>query len=223
MIEFLKWDSDFFGSKIGRYNYLSDTESFPEDENFKIYDLVYIFSNKPIPSLFNCLMDIKVFYEKLTVEKPKSNNLSAFDPNLHSFNQLLELVYLSGHESRFLKDPFFGVKDFEKMYKKWIEKSLEDQLSQVLVYAERDNLIGFVSFSNGQSINKIDLIAVKKSHQGKGIGALLIDGVENRLGIKKKIRVPTQQSNLGACKFYNNQGFNKVETRYIYHYAPNPL
>jgi hypothetical protein len=122
MIKFLKWDSDFFDYKIGKYNHYSKTESFPGNESFKKYDLVYIFSNNPIPKFSNFLMDIKVLYQKFTVERSLSDNILAFDPNFHSFNQLLELVYLSGHESRFLKDSFFGEMAFKKMYRKWIEK-----------------------------------------------------------------------------------------------------
>lgn len=44
------------------------------------------------------------------------SKIAKFSRLVHGYDELLELVYSSGHESRFNKDSFFSSKDFERLY-----------------------------------------------------------------------------------------------------------
>jgi dTDP-4-amino-4,6-dideoxy-D-galactose acyltransferase len=220
MIQYLDWDSNFFGCKIGKLTISENDQKWPSFNQFKSFDLVYIFS--PIPLEIEApLVDIKVIFRKNTSKNKVDSKLEEFQSSLHSYQELLELVYLSGHDSRFLKDPFFGVPAFQRLYKKWIDNAIADKDTKVLVYVEQKRIAGFVTYTLKNESVSIGLIAVSKEFQGKGIGKKLIDSVENDADEGIELFVPTQKTNAGACNFYNKLGFEVQNTQYIYHYESN--
>jgi ribosomal protein S18 acetylase RimI-like enzyme len=217
----LKWDSNFFGNTIGRIDFEANQELQGLEELEK-FDLVYIFSKKAL-NITAPLMDIKITFQKLTNSKLIDQNISLFNFNKDSYEQLLDLVYASGFDSRFNKDPFFGHLKFKKMYKKWINNSIKDEKSEVLIYSINAEIKGFVSFTYGNLINKINLIAVSEKSRGQGIGVKLLNAVETKIGKSKKLIVPTQETNIVACNFYLEYGFEISDRQYIYHYAKNTI
>lgn len=222
MIEPLEWDSHFFGHRIGKLKYTNASKSLPTDDYFKDFDLVYIFSDVKLNNEYH-LVDIKVTFEKTTISKSISKHIDHFDSNKHSYKELLGLVYLSGHDSRFLKDPFFGERAFKKLYKTWIDNSLVDSSVTILVYRKDNKIIGFVSFKEKGGNGHIELIAVASEARGQGVGEKLLNAVENKLGPEKKLTVPTQETNLKACYFYTKNKFKIKTKQYIYHYAVDSL
>jgi dTDP-4-amino-4,6-dideoxy-D-galactose acyltransferase len=167
-------------------------------------------------------VDVKMTFTK-TILRSESNTdvVKEFDPKEDDFNELLPLVYLSGHESRFFKDSFFGDKDFKKLYDNWISNGLQSKDSKVLIQKIDGSIAGFVSYTSKHKLFKIELIAVKPRFQGQGIGELLLKAVENRLPPNSILIVPTQEANTSACFFYKNFGFKLLSKQYIYHYEPN--
>lgn len=222
MIELLDWDSNFFGYKIGKLTYSNQHKSLPSDEEFKKFDLVYIFSTSRLNDKYN-LVDVKVTFKKNTASKNVDDKIYFFDKTLHSYTELLELAYLSGHDSRFLKDSFFSEKDFKNLYKTWIDKSIINQKTKILVYINNNTICGFVSFKVEKIKSNIELIAVSPIARGKGIGKKLLDAVEAMLKEDTLLTVPTQETNLKACNFYLKNGFKIISKHFIYHYAANPL
>lgn len=218
MIELLDWDSNFFGYKIGKLTYSNQHKSLPSDEEFKKFDLVYIFSTSRLNDKYN-LVDVKVTFKKNTASKNVDDKIYFFDKTLHSYTELLELAYLSGHDSRFLKDSFFSEKDFKNLYKTWIDNSIVNIETDVLVYVHQNKILGFVSFKNNLQTSTIELIAVDTNTRGMGIGSKLIDAVENKLNANTILTVPTQETNRLACNFYAKKDFKIVNKKYIYHYA----
>jgi ribosomal protein S18 acetylase RimI-like enzyme len=223
MIETLKWDSAFFNCKIGRYEATSlfNIQEF-EDES-KGFDLIYVFSKSPlkIPATYK---GEKVTYSKLTDHKAINNNTTRFfSPDIDNYNDLLALVYLSGHESRFFKDPFFGEESFKTLYEAWINKNLKNDNECVIVYPIAEKIAGFISYRFNNKNAVIDLLAVSNEHQGKGIGKQLLFAVEQNLEPGLVLSVSTQGANKKAKAFYEKIGFTLTEKLYIYHYVPNPL
>jgi dTDP-4-amino-4,6-dideoxy-D-galactose acyltransferase len=158
------------------------------------------------------------FY-KLTEAKNLPHTIERFDTLKHDYQQLLKLVYLSGHDSRFKKDLFFGEEAFKSLYKQWIDNNLKAENTKVLVYQDSNKLLGFIAMKEEHSEGFIDLIAVSPEAQGQGVGQQLIDAVEASLGLEKELYVPTQQTNEQACHFYEKCGFKISDKQYIYHYA----
>jgi dTDP-4-amino-4,6-dideoxy-D-galactose acyltransferase len=220
-IQVLDWDSNFFSKKIGKCEVQHD---FIDDDFYnsaKYFDLVYVFSTKPI-QINARLMDVKLTFVKQTsLSKIKHQDISFFDKKKFSYEQLLFLVYLSGHESRFLKDRFFNKQDFKRMYKKWIDNNLKNDY--VLVKITNQRISGFVSYSVHENFSYIHLIAVHPDFQGQGIGKSLINELESNLKENSILKVPTQESNIGACNFYKAFGFKAITKQYIYHYEPNTI
>ena len=217
MIKYLAWDSDFFDHKIGKLTYREGDE-WPTEQEFRAFDLVYIFSNTAL-DLNYPLYDIKFTFYKETQSKLFPASVYLYDNEKHDYIQLQELVFLSGHDSRFRKDPFFGEQAFKNLYKAWIDKSLNTANSKVLVYEEESQLLGFIAIKEENNKAFIDLIAVIPEAQGKGVGHQLVDAVDYILGDSKMLYVPTQQTNAQACHFYEKCGFKISDKHYIYHYA----
>lgn len=222
MIELLEWDSNFFGYRIGKINHSYKNAFLPNDIEFSRFDLVYIFSDYILETKYN-LVDIKVTFEKITEIKYFDNNINFFDSTLHSYSELLELAYLSGHDSRFLKDSFFGENAFKKLYKTWLDKSIESPDIDILVCIKDTKIIGFVTFKKGKDSSNIELIAVTPEARGEGLGKKLIDAVEAKLKPNTLLTVPTQETNIKACSFYLKSGFKIKNKIFIYHYAVNTI
>lgn len=219
MICYLKWDSEFFEKKIGKLenNIYESLHSLNGD--IHEYDLIYIFSDDSLGFLKDPI-DIKVTYAKKTQKKIENSNVMVYDSAIHVYDDLLALAYSSGHDSRFLKDPFFGETAFKKLYKIWIDNSINDLNTSVFVYVENNELLGFITCTQYPEHATIGLIAVLNTAQGKGIGGKLIDAVENQLQNDTVLYVATQKTNVQACDFYERKGFTVSSIKYIYHYAP---
>ena len=220
-----EWDSEFFKINIG-------VLVLPFDYNKEIsgdqFDLIYL----------NTLQDFQVklinFSETysenqlcLVKNKLKSSHINV--PNISpvsilndsEINVLYELAFESGKYSRFKLDKNFSEIDFRKLYKKWVDNSLNLEIAdEVLVYKISDIIQGFITYKIYNDGAQIGLIGVSKTQQGKGIGKQLIAAVEKRLVSKniKILKVKTQFQNIDACRFYNKLGF-KIEHRiFIKHF-----
>lgn len=230
-MQYLSWDSEFFNYKIGKV----DLDTLNNEELVKLkeeqvkqgYDLLYLMTTneKRVSKLENAnigaaLMDEKVTYFKNIDSNPEQlENSHISEYTQDPCPELLQLVYLSGHESRFKKDTELAPY-FEEMYKTWIDNSISGQLADtVLVHCDNQQINGFVSLKKEGLTGNIGLIATAKKQHGKGIGRQLMQATENWY-IRNKITnatVVTQLSNKQACSFYKKNGYSIKEIQYIYH------
>ncbi len=232
MIEYLDWDSTFFDIKIGRYitTHLShyQIESLFKLKKENHYDLIYLFSesmDKRAEKLFSELQivpfDQKVTYTGIVTDQTK---LPQLPDNIRLFKgplkrDLLDLALLSGHESRFKKDPRL-VEKFDELYKSWVEKSLKGEMANaVFVYQDDSQIQGFVTVKKNGMNGQIGLISVHPSVQGKGIGTKLIDAAhwwyyQNQL---HTCSVVTQFTNKAACNLYERNGYEASKKEDVFH------
>ncbi|WP_306352881.1 GNAT family N-acetyltransferase [Flavobacterium sp. '19STA2R22 D10 B1'] len=224
-IETLQWDSEFFNKKIGMLT-LADTlnTAYSLEESF---DMLYVQSD------FDHTLEIKNFIPgfeevKIVFHKKEFNPLKESNKNIYSSNEenveldlLYNLAYESGKFSRFNLDQHFKKKDFERLYQIWITNSLNKKFAtDLLVYKEEQTVQGFVTYKIHDNHAVIGLIAVSPEAQGKGIGGQLIDFVEDLL-IRQNVhelRIPTQQINESACRFYSKKGYEIMQQTHIKHY-----
>jgi len=216
-IQVLNWDSNFFNKKIGILRVTDSSQAYMTKLMNSDFDLVYVFSSKPL-SLKE--IDVKVTYTKSSINQlGKIKNIDKFNISKHSYDELLGLVYLSGHESRFRKDPLIQNSDFKKLYQTWLDNLLSDSNSKVLISVLHDKIVGFIGFKKKNNLFKIDLIAVDEFHQQKEIGNNLLSAAETSAAIShNEIVVQTQLDNKKACNFYEKHGFSKSKKEYIYHF-----
>lgn len=225
MVQKVEWDSDFFGFPIGQCFFNEVNAEFNEEKFIQdslSYRLVYLFSSTSIySSLFKLVDEKLVFKKKIEKRELVDSTVVFFDANLHSKSDLLNLVYLSGKYSRFNTDINFENSEFQKLYAKWINNSLQNVTNpQIIVKFIDGKLAGFISFSLNNQDAKIELIAVDEHFQGKGIGSELIKNVEfiAQCHFCQNLEVITQGLNSSAIHLYEKNNFICINKTYIYHY-----
>ena len=221
----LKWDTDFFGYKVGKL-LLNDNNL---DENLLInndFKLIYLFCNEPLSEdlvkkhnffLSDEKIDLITNVSNLTFNKFENENLvelTILDDNL------LDLTFQSGHFSRFKIDSNFKNNEFETLYTAWIEQSISHKnADKVIGFSINNKVVGFITFVLKNNMFDIGLIAVNEQHRSLKIGKQLLAYVFN-YSVSKNVEfvtVTTQNKNQGALNFYLKNGFSINKTTYIYH------
>ena len=223
IITYLPWDSTFFGLKIGTINWDSKMSKHCVEKHAiaSAYDLVYVFAPHTMLGIDYKHVDSKVIYSKLLTIGKVDVSVKIVEENSER-NDLYRLALISGVYSRFRIDDKFPKGSYERMYKEWMDKSINGELADyVFEYKENDETKGMITVKVNQSIATIGLIAVDYDAQGKGIASKLIQTVENylyQIGTVKTINVATQLANHSACHLYEKNGFTISTITDIYHY-----
>lgn len=228
----LAWDSQFFGKKIGKLDVFEEKTTFLL-ENLSMaftekYDLIYVFtennieiSDEILRKFHGKLVDRKVTYtaEIEQLNTKQHTNIKEF-LETKATNELYELAYVSGKYSRFKLDEKFGIENFKRLYREWIDKSVSHAIARkIFVYSDK-KIGGMITLNTNETTATIGLIAVDESLQGRGIGMALIDACVEFCKNERieRLDVPTQMDNLQACQFYKKYGFEIKEAKNIYHF-----
>lgn len=223
-VKILEWDSHFFNKEIGVIEVGEEIGIFSNIESF---DLLYV---KQIVDKFIEIDNFKPTYTETKVvfsKRISKNNFplnsfifSAFDTVVNK-KQIYKLAFESGKFSRFKLDDNFGKREFEELYKTWVDNSFAKEFADaIFVYKEKNSILGFITYKIMDDCATIGLLGVCEKHQGKGIGSALLEAIENELSNKqiKELRIPTQLQNEQACCFYAKLGYNIIEKTIIKHY-----
>jgi len=228
-INYLSWDSFFFGKKIGKIicNNSFELPNILDKAKNENYELIYFFCNNEfyiedgiIMQYNGKLVDKKILYHKWITELlPLSERIECYNGKLTK--EFEELAYISGQFSRFKLDKNFNEDDFFRMYKIWIENSINKKIADyVFIVKDDERIKGMVTLKISERIGHIGLIAVSSAAQRKGYGKMLIKTCENKLFVKDifQLEVATQKNNVHACNFYEKYGFKIKEITSIYHF-----
>jgi len=225
----LQWDSEFFGIRIARIDVdYGEKESDVKrtiSENECNYDLIYIFGdgNLELKQDEKCkLVDVKVVYAgELDAELGNSSGVEEY-MNDYPCKQLYNLSYTSGKYSRYKTDCRFKDGDYERLYGKWIENSVNKSFAdKVLCYYDGHNVergMVTIKFTEGKCI--IGLIAVDEECQSQGVGKKLMAAVKKEMFSRNinLLEVATQKDNQIACSFYERCGLKVDKVSNVYHY-----
>lgn len=177
MIEFLKWDSDFFDIKIGCIH-LNESVCLKTELNrarVEGFKLVYVYGGRNlyveqnICEAFNgTLVDRKVVFEtRITNQVDAISEVVSEYRSSEEDQVLLELALESGRFSRFKLDTNFKCGDFERFYSTWLSESLNGNIADHVFVAKINTLItGMVTLKINENVAKIGLIAVNPNFQG---------------------------------------------------------
>jgi ribosomal protein S18 acetylase RimI-like enzyme len=226
MINKLDWDSTFFGLNIAEY--FIDSQSILDIQDK--YDLIYVLCDTDediiLKGYSESYKENKIIYFKklFNLNELDKKEVISFSKTNFSRDELYNLAFESGKYSRFKKDKKFSNQQFENLYIKWIDNSLDFHFADdILIYVEENKIVGFISYKIKNEEATIGLVAVLPNHQGKGIGKYLLQVIENEL-IKNDIKVlsiPTQKENKEACSFYEKSGYKIKESIIIKHFWRN--
>lgn len=219
----LEWDSKFFGFKVGVIwvEHANDRQVKEELRNLQNIDckLIYVYSPRllDLNGFKAILADRKRSYileHPQFVKTPNLTYASFEDPSL-----LYDLAYQSGEHSRFKVDPNFGEEDFKRLYRSWIDNSINAGFADyVLAPMDKNKPIGLITAKRKDNELSIGLLATDKNYRKKGIGSSLIQEIVNEAARKGLcVEVTTQADNEKACRFYENRGFRIAKEELVYH------
>lgn len=226
-IEYLSWDSETFGFKVG--NLLCSEPIEVEDLHqvvFKSHDdkykLLYC-KDVSVPdaalsdSFF--LADEKVVYRTVILESPyciSDSVKSVLHQSLN--NELLLLALQSGGHSRYYLDKNMPIRVFLSLYSKWMQNSLDGSIaSDVLAYQINGKNVGMLTYKESGNTVSIGLVAVDFAYADRGIGSRLLSHLFSLFPHGTIIEVATQKKNVGACHFYEKNGFYREHIQNVYH------
>ena len=131
--------------------------------------------------------------------------------------ELCDLAIAAGAYSRFKVDPHIQQKQFEGMYRRWIDKSVQGELANVVLIAALDNghadtrrLGGMITLAESHGVASIGLLAVASEMRGRGIGSTLMRTAHCWMSARNahEARVVTQLANAAACRLYERCGYS---------------
>lgn len=231
-ITYLKWDSEFFGFKVGKvtgsydFAHLQNIRAQLKKNNFSLaYWKINVFDSASIEAAKKMqifLADTKIIYS-IPVHDFVLNSQNLFNTQAYAGKVNEELVMLamqSGEHSRFKADKNFSPGIFEKMYGEWMKKSLTRELAdEVFIVTHNEKITGMITVVKNGMRAQIGLLAVAEAHKKKGTGKALVHAAINWAKKNKYeiVQVVTQKTNIAACKFYESCGFKIESEELIYH------
>lgn len=222
----LDWDSNFFKLEVGEAVVSAHSEIDPVSVTY--FDLIVVKQTEnrtiEIDHFQSDFQETKVVFSKkldVIVSNEKSEKLFDTDEDPIQTPSLYPLAYESGKYSRFKLDSHFSENQFQDLYNKWIDNSLNKQFADKVFYTMESNCIcGFVTIKKHFAHATIGLIAVADDKQGKGYGSQLLKKAEHYCVSEAifELQIPTQKENLTACNFYTKHGYTIFEETIIKHY-----
>jgi ribosomal protein S18 acetylase RimI-like enzyme len=120
---------------------------------------------------------------------------------------------------RYHADPRIDNAKASELKAVWVRNSLSGRSDASFVFRSNGNIKGFVLCLLDNDMAAIDLIAVKKSARGKGVGRSLVAGAINYyIGRAPLMRVGTQANNFSSTALYKSMGFLELIRHTTYHY-----
>jgi len=117
---------------------------------------------------------VTFFYKIENKDYVLPNNVKQYT-NSFVLDKIYKLALESGKYSKFRIDKKFPIGSFERLYKKWVENSLNQSFGNIVyIYELNNDIVGLLTFKDEKEIGTISIISVDKNLRGKGIGSDLI-------------------------------------------------
>ena len=139
--------------------------------------------------------------------------------------QMQDIAKKSFIHDRFHQDPNIPNKIASIIKKKWISNFFKNERGhQCFLYLNNNIVEGFLLTLKKQNNVIIDLIAVRESARGKGVGKKLINAMLNFYdGNLLEFKVETQINNMLSIKLYQTLGYQLSDYNLIWHYFKDKL
>jgi RimJ/RimL family protein N-acetyltransferase len=121
--------------------------------------------------------------------------------------------------TRFHLDPLISDNMANNIKRHWAGNYFKDRRGNwMVVLTCRGNIVGFLQLLSKNGTIIIDLIAVDKTHQGRGLAAGMIEFAAKQCGEWSRMQAGTQLSNIPSTRAYEKLGFRMCGSSYIFHY-----
>ena len=233
LCDFLEWDSNFFGFRIGRVrsNILTPSQIEQVDlwsADNKIRCLYFLADSDSSETTFLAeergfhLVDVRITFEHPLKVRSFASEESLRPAGAHDLPELEALAYAGLSQTRFFHDRDFPTDKVKSLYALWISRDFKDPFTRVLVaVSAENNPQGFVSLRQkpGERVAQISLVGVDDRSRGKGLGQMLINGAL-ALAVEhgaSTVSVVTQGRNIAANRLYQKCGFLTRSVELWYH------
>ena len=194
---------------------------YPRDSDF-----VFLKINKKDKKIINFYLlnnfkkiNTNIIFEKKINDKKRLNDVNLRNAKKKDLKKIQSIAIKSLINSRFNIDKKIKKKDAANIKKAWVNNFIQKKRGNALhVILIKKEIVGFVLLLFNKKNLIIDLIALSKNQQNKGIGKILINQLEFIYKNKfKKIIVGTQSNNIQSIKFYKKVGFKKIREFEVLH------
>jgi dTDP-4-amino-4,6-dideoxy-D-galactose acyltransferase len=228
--QLLKWDTEFFGIRIGQYVpdrlRLEDADALAEWCRAEPIRCLYFLA------VVDCAETAAVATERgffgsdvrVMLDRKVDESLgfvSGVRPFVASDLPALKAIARVSHtDSRFYFDPGFPDERCDLLYQIWIEKSCRGEAESVLVAVDGSETVGYVTCHLVEhKAGSIGLFAVAAHARGRGVGSRLVSAALRHLSEAgcRRVTVVTQGRNLAAQRMYQAAGFRTADVHLWYH------
>lgn len=166
------------------------------------------------------IVDTNVSYIcKLAIAQNAAENIVIRAANLEDKDSVCQIAGEAFSLTRFHADPYIDKTLADRIKFDWAGNYFSgDRGDEMLVAEQGGQVIGFNQILIRDGIAIIDLIAVKTSAQGQGVGKAMIAKLQERFDT---LRVGTQLSNKSSIALYEKMGFCFENASYVLHYHGN--
>lgn len=225
--EYLPWDSDFFGARIGRARLAAPLTSTQLDAidrwcDENRIDCLYLFT--PIDDAAGIilaedrgfrLVDVRIHYERQMNLPfvPVQSRGTVRDLRDSDAPGLLDLASRSHRATRFYADPHFSHEQSDRFYRFWLQKSITGWADRVLVSELDGRPCGYLTLHiDTPEVGWFALMAVEEEARGNGLATLLVArGLEwfREQGVSRTTW-PTQARSITSQRLCLRLGFELI-------------
>ena len=98
-----------------------------------------------------------------------------------------------------------------------LDKPIDSPFSKDVIYVEKDEVIGYLSYSIMYEKAEINNIYVLAQYRSQGIGSKMLDYLVKKCKICENITLEVRKDNIPAIYLYKKYGFKEVATREKYY------
>jgi hypothetical protein len=227
LVEYLEWDSEFFGFRVGRAAFDGATpETFETIESEARELELFCLYGTLDPSLDayvaqtaqrygHRLVDVAVTFSRPAVPfEPRPTDAVARRGTLEDIERLDEAIETLEPWSRFGADPRFTREDSLRMLRAWVERAARDPDRMLAVVEDETGLIG-VSTHVRSPIPRVDLMGVTKPRTGAAWA--LMDELVDWGGGGPLEAGPCAARNVAPIRYLEHCGFSATRSEYRFH------
>ena len=176
--------------------------------------------NKKNNSKFKLIGQNVIFSKNINIKNISPNINLDFEVSKKKDEQkIINICLKNMKSSRFDLDLRIPRIKVEKIRVNWVSSyflKLENKFIYSVLY--KNKLVGLLCVLRKKKNIIIDLIAISKKYNGKGIGSAIIDNLQLQFPKLKNIIVGTYKKNKNAVLFYRRYGFKEIKTYNVFHY-----
>lgn len=231
--QFLPWDSEFFGVRIGR---VSSDALTPESlaalmdwQRAQRMDCLYFLADPNDATSLRLaqdhgfrLTDLRITLESALAEPTAGSTLP--DPirpyRPEDRAALRDIARISHRDSRFYFDGHFSPERCDALYETWIERSVDGWADGTLVAEVDGTAAGYITCHRDPQEGRIGLVGVHPAYQGRALGQALVKASLAWFSAAgfRMVSVVTQGRNTRAQRLYQRCGFLTRSTQLWFHW-----